>query len=113
MFSPNLACVILLSTGTDLYGQPLPATAVKERCAIVKMMVRDEKSAVRADTSASRGNAHEIETSAVILLTATTTARIHDIIEVAGQTLKITAKFPRYNIIGTLDHYQIEATIWS
>lgn len=71
------------------------------------------KSSIRADSSASRGNAHEMEDDAIILLTKTTKANINDVLVVVGQELKITAKIPRYDVQGNLDHYQISGMIWS
>ncbi len=114
MFKPNLDCVVHVSNGeTDLYGQPLPAKRVRERCAVIKLVVENVKSAVRADTSASRGSARELHADSVILLTKNTAANIDDILEVAGQSLKVQAKFPRFDVQGNLDHFEIQASIWS
>jgi len=114
MFKPNVNCIISAASGeTDLYGQPVPARRVRERCAVVKLNIVNVKSAVRADTSASRGSARELHADAVFLLTKTTCANIDDIIEVAGQVLKIKSKFPRFDVQGVLDHYEVDAVIWS
>jgi hypothetical protein len=114
MFRPNLTCIISVSSGeTDVYGKPMPATRVTERCAIVKLDIKNTKTSVRADTSASRGNARELIADSVILLTKNTVANIDDIIEVSGATLRIASKFPRHNVSGELDHYEITATNWS
>lgn len=114
MFRPNLTCIISVSSGeTDVYGKPLPATRVTERCAIVKLNIKSLTTSVRTDTSATRGNARELTADTVILLTAKTVANIDDIIEVSGATLRIVSKFPRHSVAGVLDHYEITATIWS
>lgn len=114
MFRPNQNCTIYSATGkTDVYGTPAPAQLVKERCFVVKLDIANEKSAVRADTSASRGNARELEAKAEILLQPTTIAHIDDLIEVSGVKLRIMSKFPRRNMQGVLDHYQISCTYWS
>jgi len=68
---------------------------------------------VRADSSASRGNAIEQQVDSVILLPTTTQARIDDIIDLAGVKLRIKARHPRFDVGGRLDHYEIHATMWS
>lgn len=113
MFRPNLSCRIQQSTGNDVHGQPLPERFRRERCAIVKLEVANEKSSVRADSSASRGNALEVQVASVILLTTKTAARRDDIIEVSGYKLRIVLMEPRYDVGGRLDHYEIHATMWS
>lgn len=114
MFKPNLTCRIQIASGkTDVYAQPLPARYVTERCSIVRLQAVNVKSSVRADSSASRGSARELEVDSVILLTAGTKAGIDDVIEITGFKLKISGMFPRHDANGRLDHYQVQATIWS
>lgn len=114
MINPNIPCKIQISSGrNDVYGRPIPGELVKELCCVVKLLTRNEKSSVRADSSASRGSAHEFETDAVLLLAKNTRASVDDILEVAGQHLRISGIFPRFAVNGVLDHYQIEAKIWS
>jgi hypothetical protein len=114
MFRPNQGCVIFKASGkTDVYGMPLAGTRQAERCSIITLNVKNEKSAVRADTSASRGNARELEVDAKLLLTKTTVAAIDDVIEVAGTRLRIMSRFPRHDLQGRLDHFEVTCTYWS
>jgi hypothetical protein len=114
MFRPNQVCYVTVASGrTDVYGQPLAATKVREQCAVVRLLTTNMKSAVRADSSASRGNAKELVTDSLILLAATTAADIDDLIEVGGVKLRILSKHPRYSVGGALDHYEITASVWS
>jgi hypothetical protein len=114
MFRPNQTCIITVASGrTDVYGQPLAATKVREQCAVVRLATTNQKSAVRADSSASRGNAKEIVTDSLILLTARTVANIDDLIDIGGVTLRILSKHPRFSVAGALDHYEITASVWS
>ena len=113
MFRANLHCRIQLASGkNDVHGQPIPGRFVPERCAIVKLVVINEKSSVRADSSASRGNARELESESTILLPAATQARIDDIIIVSGFQLRIMAMQPRYDVTGRLDHFETNAAMW-
>lgn len=114
MFKPNLNCRVQVSSGkTDVFGQPVPGVYVNERCAVVKLDLSNNKSSVRADSSATRGNALEEEASSVILLEKTTRANKDDIIEVSSIKLRIVSRQPRFDVSGRLDHYEINATIWS
>jgi hypothetical protein len=114
MFRPNLKCRIQLASGkNDVHGQPIPGRFVNERCAIVKLVISNEKSSVRADSSASRGNAMEMEATSVILLERTSQANIDDIIAVSGVKLRIMARHQRYDVAGRFDHFEIHATMWS
>jgi len=116
MFTPNLDCLIFQSDGgTTVYGQPMPnvAAPIPERCAIPKMSELMQKSAVRADSSASRGAALELTVDAILLLTKNTQAQIDDVIEVIDLQLRIIGKYPRFDVTGRLDHYQVAARFWS
>ena len=114
MFRSNNTCTIRTSSGkTDVYGKPTPGNAYKERCAVVKLEIRSEKSAVRADTSATRGNARELVAHSLILLHANTHAEIDDVIEIMTYSLRILTKQPRFSANGTLDHYEVTASVWS
>ncbi len=114
MFRPNQSCTIVVASGrTDVYGQPLAATRVAERCAVVRLITTNQPSSVRADSSASRGAAKEVVSDSLILLAKSTAANIDDLIEINGSKLRILSKHPRFAINGRLDHYEITASIWS
>lgn len=114
MFRPNQSCVIQKASGkNDAYGMPLPGVRHTERCAIVEVRIRSEKSSVRADSSASRGSAMELETDAKFLLAKTSRAAIDDLLIHAGTQYRINSKHARYDLQGRLDHYEITCTYWS
>lgn len=114
MFRPNIDCVVVTTSGkTDVYGKPLLATKRKERCAIIKLNARNVKTAVRADSSASRGSGREINIDAVLLMTKTTSVKMDDIVIVAEQSIKIVGVYPLHDINGKLDHYRVEGMAWS
>lgn len=113
MFRPNQNCVIRKQDGHDMYGMPKPGAKKKERCAIVRLKQLNDKSSVRADSSASRGNAREIEASVLILLQPNTIAEIDSIIEIFGDRYRIMSMNPQFAISGRLDHYEVECDYWS
>lgn len=113
MFRANQYCRLQLSSGNDVYGQPLPFIYRKERCAVVKLVLTSTRSTVRADSSATRGNARELQAQSIILLSPRTHAHINDIIEIGDVRLRIEGIFARHDVLGRLDHYEINAAVWS
>lgn len=113
MFRPNLNCVIREQDGADVYGMPKQGAKFKERCASIKFSVSNEKSSVRADSSATRGNAREFEADALFLVSPKSRAEIDGLIEVMSHTFRIISKFPRHAVDGRLDHYEIGCDYWS
>ena len=78
MFIPNLHCSITKQGVTDLYGQTTEGETIQSKCAIVKLIARNEKTSVRADSSASRGNAAEITSDARLLFSDSSDIEIGD-----------------------------------
>ena len=114
MFRPNQVCYILVASGrTDVYGQPLAATRVREQCAIVTLKVTNKPTSIRSEKSATRGAAREPITDSMILLTAKTAAKIDDLIDLGGFTFRVLSMNPRYTLSGTLDHYEVTVSIWN
>ncbi|TSP13951.1 hypothetical protein [Cupriavidus campinensis] len=113
LFKPNLDCLIHVANDkTDGYGRPLPATVVPERCAIVDLNLGAQKTSVRADSSATRGNAEEMVAAGQILLTKATRAGHNDIVEIYGIKYLITGKSPQVSVRGELDHWLITLVTW-
>lgn len=112
LFKPNLNCYISKNIGTNVYGEEQLNPPIKERCAIVKLKVSIESSSVRADASASKGAAREFHVEAKILFPVNTAVVFDDQIIVAEHKLRVVGIFPRHNINGVLDHYEIHAVNW-
>lgn len=113
MFIPNLYCTITKAGSVNVYGEEQPGLTTPARCAIVKLLGREEKTSVRADSSASRGNAQEVTADAVLLFPPNTVIGMDDKITVVGQTLRVSGIWPRHDLRGRLDHYQVEAMKWA
>lgn len=114
MFRPNQNCHIQKSSGkNDVYGMPTPGAKVAERLAVIELNIMSEKSSVRADTSASRGNAQEMEVVSKFLLTKKTVAEINDVLIYAGHSFRVKSLFPRHDLQGMLDHFEATCTFWS
>jgi len=114
MFLPNTDCWITAQTlEADIYGRRIEGARRHERCGVVKLLVENGKTSVRADSSASRGNADEYVADAVLLFPATSQVQYGEKVEIAGFELKVSGVFPRFTVQGVLDHYQVELMTWA
>lgn len=112
MFIPNLFCTIRKKGKPDVYGQAKTGAEYPERCAIVKAKYESAHTTVRADSGATRSHADEFVTSNRILVAKTTKAVIDDQISVIGYKIRIKVLHPRYDVLGQLDHYEVEGELW-
>lgn len=113
LFMPNRLCVIIKNTGYNVYGEPERKERITEKCTLINAGRSMKKSSVRADSSASRGNAQEIVADYWLLLTHNTCAEIDDLIEINGMQLKIYSLIPRYDLRGKHDHTEALCTMWN
>ena len=113
LFSPNQRCVLVKMGNMDIYGQKHVEKRITENCAILKSKKNSTKSSVRADSSASRGNAQEITADYWLILENSTQADIDDLIEFRGLRLKIIGLHPRFSIRGEHDHTEALCKIWN
>lgn len=112
MFRPNLDCTYQKMTGATLYGKKTYGPAVGARVGIVKLVTGAEKTSVRTDASASRGSAHEIEADARLLFPQVVVLTPGDLVTVSGVKLTVQSVFPRYNVMGKFDHWQVDCNIY-
>lgn len=113
MLIPNLDCKVYKQTAPDVYGQVTSGPAIPERCCVVKLKKKSDATTVRADSGASRAHADEFITENRILLTPKTKAAIDDRLDVAGVSIRVKSMFPRFDILGRLDHYEVEGELWA
>lgn len=112
MFIPNINCTIRKKGKPDLYGQATAGVERAERCAVVKMRNESAHTTLRADSSATRAHADEFVTSNRILLQSTTSAQIDDQLNLMGMSIRIKSMHPRMNVLGGLDHFEVEGEVW-
>lgn len=112
LFRPNLDCEISKIESRNVYGEEVMSAPVKTRCAIIKMNITNVQTTVRADSSASRGAARETIGMAVLLFPVGTDVNLDYQIAVSGYKLRVTGMFPRHDLRGKLDHYEVTAAIW-
>lgn len=114
MFNPTVKIQIeVASSESDVYGFPKAARTVNERCSVVSLTRRSTKTSVRADSSATRGNALELEADGVLLLSPATAAGVDDVATVTGQRVRIVSIAQQFDINGRLDHHEVSVVHWS
>lgn len=113
LFNPNTTCVIIKVKEYNAYGEPIREERITEPCAVIDASWATKKSSVRADSSASRGNALETIADFWLLMLPTTVAAQDDIIEVYGRRVKVKELRPRFSLYGDQDHTEALCSIWN
>src|SRR4051794_22907410 len=104
-------CVLHERKTRDVFGQTTLTVGVPALCAVVKFDVGAQKTSVRTDSSASRGNAEEIMADARILLPPLFKPSIGTIVELHGYRIEVKSVHPRLTVFGQLDHYQCDCDV--
>lgn len=109
MFIPNrIAYLRRKSKNADMYGQHTYGQKEAVHYALVRYNTSIEDSTVRADSSATRGNVKEFHSTGRVLLHKKHNPAFGDLIIVEGKVFEIKGIEPRFNILGILDHWQVE-----
>lgn len=111
MFSPNAVGMLYKRAGYDKWGQPVVVEPVECPYAQVNFKREADKTTVRADSSASRGQADEVVSRARILIARFITPEIGDEFEADGNRYRIISVFPRKTVFGRLDHWECDLEI--
>lgn len=113
--TPNVDCMIYIHSEASFNraGEPQLIPARRERCAIIRLHNKIQHTTVRADSGASRGHAEEETNDCKVLLQVDTVARVNDKIVVAGIGFRVLSLFPRFDLNGTLDHFECMGEAWA
>lgn len=112
MIKPNVACKIQSVDSFDLYGEEKLSPVVPARCSVVRLIVRSEKTSVRADSSASGGAADELTSTSRLLFLPRTKINIGDKVEIHNIELRVETIHPRFDVRGRHDHNEVDLTVW-
>lgn len=114
MFRPNALCQLSRqSEETTVYGQTKLLAPKETNCAVVWLESQATKTSVRTDSSASRGNAREETIKSRMLFPTYVEIDKGDKVEIYGLALKVESVFPRHNVNGQFDHWQVDLTKWA
>jgi hypothetical protein len=109
MFVPNGKCQIRRKLpGLNKYGEPLYGNKQTIPFSQVRFDTMTSPSTVRADASATRGTSEEFHASGRLLVPASVAPTWGDLFIVHGKVVRCKQLEPRYNVLGQLDHFQID-----
>lgn len=111
MFIPNTTGMLSRANGRDVYGQFQWSAPAQVRCAVVHLNKLIQKTSVRTDSSASRGNAEETIATAKILFPTSVAIGAEDKFEIQGFKMRVTAIEPRRSVLGKHDHNEVDFEI--
>lgn len=108
MFQPNGSCTLRRRAGRDKYGQAKLADPVTIDYAPVDMNMTVEKTSVRSDSSATRGQAEQlVSANAKVLVPANTVIQSGDKLEIDGANYQVSGIHFRKNVFGSVDHIEL------
>jgi hypothetical protein len=108
MFRPNATGQIAKKSGYDKFGRKVAEDFVDCPYAPVNMKLNSQKTSVRADSSASRGQSDELTSAARILLPIYIRPAIGDLFSADGINYEIISVHPRRSIAGLMDHFECD-----
>lgn len=111
-FIASTKCLVSRPTDQfDEYGERVPSSVTYELAiGVVTLDLEAQQTSVRADSSASRGNAEERVTKARFLFPAKFEPQIGDEVLVHGIKTRVVSVFPRFFVLrNKVDHYQVDA----
>ena len=109
MFRPNGTCFIRRKSQTfNVYGEATFGPKETIPFAQVRYDTKVEDTTVRADSSATRGNTKEFQASGRLLVPVTVVPKWGDLFIVHGFVFRAKQVEPRFNVLGVLDHYQVD-----
>ena len=108
MFRPNQNGKLFKIMGRDVHSRPTYGAPIVCQFAPVNLAVSTEKTNVRADSSASRGSADELISTAKILIVPQVKPDFEDAFEFLDVRYRVIAVHPRYTVTGALDHYEVD-----
>jgi hypothetical protein len=103
--------MLLRKTARNIHGETVWADPIEVPCGVVHLKKTVQKSSVRTDSSASRGNAEEIVVSAKILFPVYVEIEQGDRFEIMGFRLEAINIEPRNNVRGEHDHNEADFRI--
>jgi hypothetical protein len=112
MMIPNTTGLLARQTGKDIYAQSSYAAPVVVPCAVVNLNTKVVKTPVRADSSATRGNAEEEVSVSKILFPKTVALTEGDKFIISGVNLRIIGIRQQNNVLGQLDHFEVDLGMW-
>lgn len=104
-------CALRIPGARDIYGKATLGAAKPALCSIVRFEIGADKTSVRTDSSASRGNAEEATAAVRLLFPPLYPVTTGTVVEMLGARVEIISVHPRHTVTGEVDHYQVDAQV--
>lgn len=112
MMIPNTTGMLSKFIGLNGYSEPSWAAPKLVRCAVVDLGTVVKKTSVRTDQSASHGTIEEETAVAKILFLPNVGITDNDKFSILGIDLVVNGVTPRNNVLGKLDHFEVDFGIF-
>ena len=95
------------ATGDATYGKPRQVGV-----SVVRLETMVRPTSIRTDKSGSQGRSDEMVLDGRLLLDNGSSPKGGDLIEVRGITYEIVDVYPRYDMDGLINHFQVDVKRW-
>lgn len=114
MLIANVPCKVRKLAGYSNSGEPRHCAEKKDFCAVVYYRTNSDKTSVRADSTASRGAAEQLEASVRLLMLPDSDIDVDSLVSLEGRSevLIVDGVDPRYDTDGEIHHFQVDLRIW-
>lgn len=111
-FIPQMRGTLRSPTGYTITGDTQYGLSRKIGLSVVRIERQTQPSSIRTDKSGSQGRADENVVQGRLLIEAKGVPANNDLVTVRGTTYRIVDVFPRYDMDGLVNHYQVDIERW-
>lgn len=111
-FIPQIYGRIQSVAGFDRVGRPRFGPPRRVGISVIRNEQQSKTTSIRTDKSGSQGNADEVVVKGRLLLETHSNPKIGDLVSFMGETHRIDKVFPRLDMDGLINHYQVDIERW-
>lgn len=111
-FVPTSVGYVSQMVGHDSKGKPRFSSKKPIRFSPVRMEVEMASTSIRVDKAGSKSRAEEDVAKGRMLVAPTAEFKRGDRFSFSGRTWRIVSIWPRYEMDGRLNHYQVDMVTW-
>lgn len=102
----------LSSSRYDDFGDPIYESSGVIKFSVIKLKSECSQTSIRADKSGSKSRADEVIQDGRILVDPKSEFSMGDIFIISNQKWKVSSITPKYDMVGLLDHFQVDLSAW-
>lgn len=93
-------------------GRPKLSAGIPIGLAPVTLERKLQQTSIRTDKSGSKSHAEEETTNGRFLLEPIVEPQEGDVLVFEGRSYRLIVVFPQHDMLGTINHYQVDAAEW-